>query len=577
MGEGEIMVDVGFASKYSSVGWKGTIPTTSDTVDMVCCVGDAVVFFVYDEVKKAFVCKAGMAKKPSSVWAAMPDGGAFTAHVPNICFNDLYGCALRLRYVSGSTYYPWLMQSGQSRAVIESVLSTSIGASDPYVGYAVRLFDANSLTPATYSYIYYDLNVVTAADTAYKITMTASREIIVATSDTRVHTISATGEKDYPISYRDTISARHVGTRYPGFSSGTTVLNLLNTIIGSIKYPDDPLYSDGSRNIVKFAWAVSFSLGETIVDTYPVDPATTTTTWTTRNLIEAEIEGCELRLYNGDAYQVIESYPIYNSSDPKLIYISGDLKSADSDVAVYASIAKSGSIYFETFGPYVFLKWQAPSYTYNGFISLSGRSGGHIYSGWYWDSGWKYTTDTSYANGIDCVLHPTGVATNSYRRLLYDFKNAEVVAFQTSTLSTFADCDAIPAPPTWVYFPYYGIGVATGTSLILCKDALWSASTEFNLGDTLIWNMPQYVKYTDPSDGLTKHRYSLKAQGSIINITFDEAFTSATMEKKPFYVEYSDGTIDAMSRVWTAVGDISGGGMFSVDLMTAGATILDMY
>ncbi len=181
------MVKFGYASKYNPVGWKATIPDTPDVVDAIGCVGDSLVYFVYDEESGEYVCKIGSVKTPSQVWAAMPNGGSYTGHAPAYCFNILNGCALRLRYVvSGSTYYLLLKQSGDAAFVIEAVLPPTIGSADPYAGYVARLYTAATTGPATYTYLTMHLNDANdPINTSYAVTIPATgRNIAVATGNT---------------------------------------------------------------------------------------------------------------------------------------------------------------------------------------------------------------------------------------------------------------------------------------------------------------------------------------------------------------------------------------------------------
>lgn len=576
------MVEFGYASKYNPVGWKATIPDTSDIVDAICCVGDVVVLFQYDEIYGSFVCKQGMAKKPSQIWAAMPDGGSFTAHVPCIGYNELLGGALRLRYVSGSTYYPWLMQAGDARYVNESVFPATVGVSDPYSGYAVRLFEPSTLSPATYTYIYSDYNTKTPSNTAYLISISKTRQI--SFSPASIRTFAHPSDRYITDMWglvglgAEVIASAYAAGKTKYVFIGVSVSSATNPCKGVIKYPDDSIYVDGSGDEVYVAHSITLDVGNTITYTWPSSETDPAPVWYSKTVAEMHFSSAELRLYIGNEYKVLETYSCSPGTN-NYIQISG--YDQETNISLIPNVmAQNTSNYFASFGPYVTFKWKtAPNQSTNHHFRFVGRSSWTYYGTWTWNGArWVGSATTTVTRGVPSYVYgPSEAISDGYRRWLYDFKSDALVSAQTSSLIDFADCECIAIPPL-VYFPHFGVGSISGATLTLYKNGDPLNAESYTLNDTLIWNFPQYVKYVDPDDGGIKHRYSLKAQGSIINITFDETFSSpGTMTVKPFEIVYSDGTKGTMARAWTAVADITGGGMFSYDLITAGAKILDMY
>lgn len=566
------MVEFGYASKYNPVGWKATIPDTPDVVDAIGCVGDSLVYFVYDEESREYVCKIGSVKTPSQVWAAMPNGGSYSAHAPTYCFNILNGCALRLRYVSGSTYYLWLEQSGDAAFVIEAVLPPTIGSADPYAGYTARLYAAATTGPAAYTYLARHLNDANAPiNTSYAVTIPATgRNIAVATGNTNGITYAADE------SYNSILNLNVlVGVLASGYTKLLTALTN-SRFTGLVKWPSDPGLYDGGGHEVQFVVALNITPVGTVTWYSPLQVYNIDTEWRTYSCRGFQLTSAEIRAYRGAEYVVVKNLSIMTRSGyGDTVYLP-----ITTDTVGYGSAQISNKIVNRNtnfFGRYGVAAWSCSS-DY-GEIQIVGCD--TLYTATYtWNasmSKWDSHSGTIYKQGwVGAYMDFAGI---KYGTLAVDFKDMAVIECQTSTVSNYSDL-ATYMPAGFYYFPHYGSGVYDGYKLHLYKDCDPTKYIGYPivLNSEVMWGYPQYVKYVDPESGDTRHRYSLKLQASILNLTFDETFSNLIeIATKPFKIVYSDGSQDSMSRAWTAFADITGKGMFSKELVTAGATILDVY
>lgn len=568
------MPEFGYASKYNPVGWKATIPESPDIVDAIGCVGDVVVYFLFDDATQSFVCKQGMAKKPSQIWAAMPDGGSFNAHVPCIGYNELLGGGLRLRYLSGISYYPWLMQAGSGRYVNESVVPATVGVADPYSGFAVRLFDASSLVPATYTYLTNHYNDAgDPINSSYTLTLHAtSPRLVVATASTTPITFESyetyTSGLWSPLSFTGLIQA--------GFTHFLVALTSY-PFRGLAKWPADTPGLGAEGKTTEFILAVTVTTSDVSWQS-PVDVTNEFTAWTPITYRGVTISSAEIRAYIGHDYVVVTdlevgSVPGYGSA--AFVPIEGNTGT------LYVDLNNNiTNITTNFFGRYGGSEWSSQNTHSNYGEFLIYGTGGFSIINYTWNptiSRWVSSAGASYPRGCEYVSF--GPPKKKYGRFIVDFKDMISIDCQTSTLSNFSDL-ATSMPAGFFYFPHYGVGVFSGNSLHLYKDGDPSqyVGGPINMGSTAVWGFPQYVKYVDPESLDTLHRYSIRCQGGVCNITFNaDLSTLVAISIKPFIIEYSDGTRDAMSRSWTALADITGGGMYSNDLVRAGATILDMY
>ena len=570
------MVEFGYASKYNPVGWKATIPDTPDVVDAIGCVGDSLVYFVYDEESREYVCKIGSVKTPSQVWAAMPNGGSYSAHAPAYCFNILNSCALRLRYVSGSTYYLWLEQSGDAAFVIEAVLPPTIGSADPYAGYTARLYTAATTGPATYTYLTMHLNDAgDPINTSYTVTIPATgRNIAVATGNTNGITYAA--DEIY------SAAGWEISTFNGLLASGYTTFLIALTnyrFTGLVKWPSDPGLYDGGGHEVQFVVALNVTPVETVTWSSPLQVYNINTEWRTYSCRGFQLTSAEIRAYRGAEYVVVKDLSIMTRPERgDTVYLP-----ITTDTVSYGSAQISNKIENTNtnfFGRYGVAAWNNLNYLAGyGDIQIVGCDTLNTAT-YTWNastSKWDMQPGTSYQQGW--VGAYVDFAGEKYGTLAVDFKDMAVIECQSSTVSNYSDL-ATYMPAGFYYFPHYGSGVYDGDKLHLYKDCDPTKYIGYPivLNSAVMWGYPQYVKYVDPESGDTRHRYSLKLQASILNLTFNETFSNLIeIATKPFKIVYSDGSQDSMSRAWTAFADITGKGMFSKELVTAGATILDVY
>lgn len=565
------MVKFGYASKYNPVGWKATIPDTPDVVDAIGCVGDSLVYFVYDEESREYVCKIGAVKTPSQVWAAMPNGGSYPSHATAYCFNILNGCALRLKYVvSGSTYYLWLKQSGDAAFVIEAVLPSTIGSADPYAGYPARLYAASTTGPATYTYLYMHLNDANdPRNTSYTVTIPATgRNIAVATGNTNGITYAA--DESY------STSGGPIGLLASGHTKFLMPLTG-SRFTGLVKWPSDPGLYDGGGHEVQFVVALNITPVGTVTWSTPLQVYNIDTEWRTYSCRGFQLTSAEIRAYRGAEYVVVKDLSIMTRQgygDTVYIPITG---------GSYGSAQISNKITNRNtnfFGRYGVVAWNNLNYLAgHGDIQVVGMD--QFFTATYtWNastSSWVSQPAIPYQQGwVGAYMDFAG---EKYGTLAVDFKDMAVIECQSSTVSNYSDL-ATYMPAGFYYFPHYGAGVYDGYKLHLYKDCDPTKYIGYPivLNSEVVWGYPQYVKYVDPESGDTRHRYSLKLKASILNLTFDETFSNLIeIATKPFKIVYSDGSQDSMSRAWTAFADITGKGMFSKELVTAGATILDVY
>lgn len=565
------MVEFGYASKYNPVGWKATIPDTPDVVDAIGCVGDSLVYFVYDEESREYVCKIGSVKTPSQVWAAMPNGGSYSAHAPTYCFNILNGCALRLRYVSGSTYYLWLEQSGDAAFVIEAVLPPTIGSADPYAGYTARLYAAAPTGPAAYTYLARHLNDAGAPiNTSYAVTIPATgRNIAVATGNTNGITYAA--DENYN-------TTGSIGALASGYTK--LLMALTNSrFTGLVKWPSDPGLYDGGGHEVQFVVALNVTPVDTVTWYSPLQYNNIDTEWRTYSCRGFQLTSAEIRAYRGAEYVVVKDLSIMTRSGyGATVYLP-----ITEDTVPWGSAGISNKIVNQNtnfFGRYGVAAWGNGNYLAgHGDIQVVGIDA-FVAETYAWNattSRWYTQSYTTYQQGwVGAYMDFAG---QKYGTLAVDFKDMAVIECQSSTVSNYSDL-ATYMPAGFYYFPHYGAGVYDGDKLHLYKDCDPTKYIGYPivLNSAVMWGYPQYVKYVDPDSGDTRHRYSLKLQASILNLTFDETFSNLIeIATKPFKIVYSDGSQDSMSRAWTAFADITGKGMFSKELVTAGATILDVY
>lgn len=570
------MVEFGYASKYNPVGWKATIPDTPDVVDAIGCVGDSLVYFVYDIESGEYVCKIGSVKTPSQVWAAMPNGGSYSAHAPTYCFNILNSCALRLRYVSGSTYYLWLEQSGDAAFVIEAVLPPTIGSADPYAGYTARLYTAATTGPTTYTYLGRHLNDAgNPTNTSYAVTIPATgRNIAVATGNTNGITYAA-DESYSPAGWAISTFNGLLASGYTKFLTALTNYRFT----GLVKWPSDSGLYDGGGHEVQFVVALNVTPVGNVTWSTPLQYSNINTEWRTYSCRGFKLTSAEIRAYRGAEYVVVKDLSIMTRSgrgDTVYLPITTDTVSYGS--AQFSNRIKNTNTNF--FGRYGVAAWYNNDYLAEyGDIQISGCD--TLSTATYtWNastSHWDLQPGTTYQQGY--VAAYMDFAGEKYGTLAVDFKDMAVIECQASTVSNYSDL-ATYMPAGFYYFPHYGAGVYDGYKLHLYKDCDPTNYIGYPivLNSEVMWGYPQYVKYVDPESGDTRHRYSLKLQASILNLTFDETFSNLIkIVTKPFKIVYSDGSQDSMSRAWTAFADITGKGMFSKELVTAGATILDVY
>lgn len=573
------MVEFGYASKYNPVGWKATIPDTPDVVDAIGCVGDSLVYFVYDKESGEYVCKIGSVKTPSQVWAAMPNGGSYSAHAPTYCFNILNSCALRLRYVSGSTYYLWLEQSGDAAFVIEAVLPPTIGSADPYAGYTARLYTAATTGPATYTYLARHLNDAgDPINTSYAVTIPATgRNIAVTTGNTNGITYAA-DESYSPTGWPPT------GWPIESFNgllaSGYTkfLIALTNSrFTGLVKWPSDSGLYDGGGHEVQFVVALNVTPVENVTWSEPLQYNNINTGWKTYSCRGFQLTSAEIRAYRGAEYVVVKDLSIMTRpgyGDTVYLPITTDTVNYGS-AGVINRIRNTNTNFFGRYGVAAWYNQQSSTED----IIILGCDTLHTAT-YTWNastSHWDSQSGTTYQQGY--VGAYMDFAGKKYGTLAVDFKDMAVIECQSSMVSNYSDL-ATYMPAGFYYFPHYGSGVYDGYKLHLYKDCDPTKYIGYPivLNSEVMWGYPQYVKYVDPESGDTRHRYSIKLQASILNLTFDETFSNLIeIATKPFKIVYSDGSQDSMSRAWTAFADITGKGMFSKELVTAGATILDVY
>lgn len=572
------MVEFGYASKYNPVGWKATIPDTPDVVDAIGCVGDSLVYFVYDIESREFVCKIGSVKTPSQVWAAMPNGGSYTGHEAANCFNILNSCALRLRYVSGSTtYYLWLEQSGNAAFVIEAVLPPTIGSADPYGGYTGRLYAASPTGPAAYTYLARHLNDANdPTNTSYAVTIPATgRNIAVTPGNTNGITYAA----DESYSPTGWAIATFNGLLAAGYTKFLVSLTSYK-FTGLVKWPSDPGLYDGGGHEVQFVVALNVTPVGNVTWYEPLQVNNIDTEWRTYSYRGFQLTSAEIRAYRGAEYVVVKDLSIMTRSgcgDTVYLPITTDTVSYDS-AQVSNKITNTNTNFF---GRYGVAAWRNLNYLAEyGDILISGIAPFVAYT-YTWNastSHWDLQPGTTYQQGY--VTAYMDFAGEKYGTLAVDFKDMAVIECQASTVSNYSDL-ATYMPAGFYYFPHYGAGVYDGYKLHLYKDCDPTKYIGYPIvlnSEVTWWGYPQYVKYVDPESGDTRHRYSLKIQASIVNLTFDETFSNLIeIATKPFKIVYSDGSQDSMSRTWVAFADITGKGMFSKELVTAGATILDVY
>lgn len=570
------MVEFGYASKYNPVGWKATIPDTPDVVDAIGCVGDSLVYFVYDEESGEYVCKIGSVKTPSQVWAAMPNGGSYSAHAPTYCFNILNGCALRLRYVSGSTYYLWLEQSGDAAFVIEAVLPPTIGSADPYAGYTARLYAAAATGPAAYTYLARHLNDANdPTNTSYAVTIPATgRNIAVATGNTNGIIYAA----DESYSYWGWPIGSFNGLLASGYTK--FLIALTNSrFTGLVKWPSDPGLYDGGGHEVQFVVALNVTPVGNVTWSSPLQPNNINTEWRTYSCRGVQLTSAEIRAYRGAEYVVVKDLSIMTRpgyGDTVYLPITEDTVSYGS-AKVSNYITNTNTNFFGRYG--VAAWYNQNSLAGYGDIQILGCNALNTAT-YTWNastSHWDSQSGPTYPMGyVEAYMDFAG---KKYGTLAVDFKDMAVIECQSSTVSNYSDV-ATYMPAGFYYFPHYGAGVYDGYKLHLYKDCDPTKYIGYPivLNSEVMWGYPQYVKYVDPESGDTRHRYSLKLQASILNLTFNETFSNLIeIATKPFKIVYSDGSQDSMSRAWTAFADITGKGMFSKELVTAGATILDVY
>ena len=71
----------GYTSKYSPVGWKGTVPVSDGNVDLIGIAGDLIYEFEYNEAERAYVVSKGSVKKITDPSVVIPGGGTFNTFI----------------------------------------------------------------------------------------------------------------------------------------------------------------------------------------------------------------------------------------------------------------------------------------------------------------------------------------------------------------------------------------------------------------------------------------------------------------------------------------------------------------
>lgn len=557
------MPDMGYADKYNSVGWKATVPESADLVDAIGNIGDMVIEFRYDDttdpLNPRLINKKGGIKKPSQVWAGIPDGGAWGTSIPFRGANSYRNAILASYTVSGTTYYLELFQAGYTHSYSETVaqaISTGMINDGGTARITESLSPSESATHIPYS------QAQNTTWTNYNFIINSGMQISTATKSdisydfgSSTYTYSPNLGTSVVLYSNQFIAAWDAGVRnlvklYPYFRAA------------------NPEIGNESGSLVKSQLGIKASINLLDSASYlvPVNIYDYNTSWNTVRLLKFDFGSVEFGVYVGATFTKIYDYFRYSGNGTWVTSTETTTNFFNFSASSYEWLQyycgnnillrqRPMDVYLRGWTDYI----HSLSYSWNGSQWVASRVATYIVEKTRFSARDATTENTYWESSIR----------------LSD--GIEVFAASYPYLST------LPYPHpinygTWRYIPHYGQAYFSGASVLLYKEWDPDSIISFSHDDTTIYSKGVYIEYINPDTSEMNYRVSIPGNKSIMYFDFGNSMANTpTFDYVPYMTTYSDGTVATMSRVWNCFSDISGWGAFAYDLVKKGATILKIY
>lgn len=564
------MAQFGYADKYSSVGWKATIPGIESPVDVVGFIGDMVIPFRYDEDSHAFVTSES--RKVSGIWPAMPDGGTFNYSQ----FYPLINVTVLGYYVNSTQYYLALYPENKySTKYAAKSLPSDMGSytAGPWY-WRPRMIESatalgEQLTVATYTFDFQYTGTLPKYFATAKERATFPSTVVEKTT---VNTWEHIPQPIKSLTLADLELANTVST--------TNITVYANNTTGKyVSFAECPtlyMYAYGYRLL-----QLDMGLTKVAELVYPANPASETTpSFTVRyELYTYDIDSLTVGVQVGyDWYQIADlTSSIITSTTGIYDLTYNNLTGVWEGRATLVPQSAENSYTYGA-GRYLNFKCLVGSFrTYCNNISSY-----NTLENWYWGgvgTGWLSNTAARPVSRSRWIA-------NYAAGIRMDLFTQEVANVQCELATQFDESPYNKLGTLAAYLPYFGVAtfvsaasrmdLYTRDDILSVASIIGPAGAQLNYGSNyMVIRAPSTVgQITEPP---TLVEYSLVSRNGIVNIIVDPPTQTPTLRFTPFKVKYSDGSLGDLERAWTCVSDLSSAGLFDPAMIKAGYRLDRMF